>query len=274
MNNAPQIILVSHEDTTAAFPLEKDSDKLNPTICLKAPYEIESLKKEGYRFPEKIQEGTIVTLNPYNKKQYIDITDDTTILKDKMIVLEDIFRLLGVQNVYFELKLDSYTTEERSLNVKATAKGWKVGTNIQRKKSKDYKETFYRAFEAKPLTIEQLKVNYRTVKEKIKGTPLEYDTDIMSLIERRNPDFVLNDIINTCSCELSKEMNDKLDCLATLQHFDPNIFNLSVKARQEINTKAVIQIRCQCIWDWEKASDIVKETYKNIYKTYMMEKLS
>ena len=270
MNQPAKVLLITTEDQMAEFPLLENSHLKDPKLELITKQQIELYEKEGFVIPSNASEGTILLLNPFEPKRYVNVEDNFEIIKSKRELINEITSYLGIRKVAYEISLNEFKNEKRELKAKAKIKGWNMDLKIKNIKDEKISKDLISCEVYGAYSIDERKKLYSRAKELVQQYPtLQADEEIQRLLRQRDPEIPLKAGGKSYYFVMTSEVNEALDIAASIRYFDPKIFSIGINAQKEINTKTFFSFQYVCIWDEENADAILQKQYESITEKWM-----
>ena len=233
-----KIIHIAEDEKAISYKWEKESNRLNGVQIVSIDEIDQILKESNCTIIGNLQVGSTLMRHPFISDRYIDINRaEDIIFKDKMDAVASIARLLGAY--YFEAEAEFVEEESVSIDLKGQINYKYVELKGSYRKQKDikYRQTYHRKDE-----FEGNKILYNEAEQEAERYGLKNDSDIVSLLDARNPNSSNRLAHKEVSIQLSREYNTSLDCALSLNILS-GVFSLDGDFKETVSTRKKIILK-------------------------------
>lgn len=231
------IIHIVTEERAINYRWEQNANKLNQNLQIISIADMNTALTQGhYSFDLSgaLSLGMVLAKHPFLPNRYIDINEaQDVIFEDKLNCMFEIARLLGVTSIEAKALFLEEKRMEISKDGELTYKY--VGTNVQI--SKEEKQTYAKRYERKEKFSGEFSAkSYQKACIKAQQYGLLGDSGIQYLLKQRNPDESNPILQQSVKIEMTKELNNLLECAMSLNIL-PNVFSLGGNTKELISSR-------------------------------------
>lgn len=236
------IIWIDTDEKSIRYRWDDNAGKLNRNIQVVSIEDFDILReKRNYLLPRYIEVGTGLIRHPYNPDKYIKIQETEAIVyNEKMLYVSDIVRHLGCKKFKWHLEIIEISERNSSFDMNGTYNVASADINIKRKEEDKYSNLIKmeESYESKAdYNID----DYNKAIDKAKKYNLYEESDIYTLISKRNPkDNYLTKTL-TISIDLSKEVNNLFDSAFSLNALN-KVFSINADFMATLKYKKTIKV--------------------------------
>lgn len=237
-----EIIWIDTDEKSIRYKWEDNANKLNRNIQVVSIEDYDNIRNAGkYLLPKHIDIGMGLIRHPYNPDKYIKLQEaESIIYNEKMHYVSDIVRHLGCQNFKWHLEIIEMSERDYSVKVDAEYKAASIDASVKSKEENKYRNLIKmdESYEAKN---DYGMDDYNKAIQTARRYNLYDESDIYTLISKRNPEdnFLTKSL--TVSIDLSKEVNNLFDSAFSLNILK-NVFSLKTDFIETLKYKKTIKV--------------------------------
>ena len=231
------IIHIVTEERSINYRWEQNANKLNQNLQIISIDDMNIALTQGqYSFDLSgtLSLDMVLAKHPFLPNKYIDINEaQDVIFEDKLNCMFEIARLLGVTSIEAKALFLEEKRMEIAIDGGLTYKY--VGTNLEINETE--RQAYAKRYERKEKFSGEFSTeSYRKACAKAQQYGLLIDSGIQYLLKQRNPDEPNPILQQSVKIEMTKELNNLLECAMSLNIL-PNVFSLGGNTKELISSR-------------------------------------
>ena len=242
------IIMFVNEDDAVTYKWEKNRHHLNENnIALIAINKVEELKKEGVLFSGNSRPGlnSLYIRHPFANQEYVELESSSGVIqREKLNNFSMICRLLGAKKVNTHFTSTKFIDSEMAAKFGISIPKGSLDAETKKKRAEANREEYVlndTYGEGQSPKLEQ-------VHDFVQKKGLDIDKDIQALINKRDPQYGLDNRLKThnVKLEISNEVNNLFEVAANVGAVK-SLVSISGNYQQKISSqeKIVLEIEVE-----------------------------
>lgn len=233
------VILIADDEKAINYKWRENADKLSGKLQIVSYDDIkESIANNSIVCKSKIGTGSMLVLNPLDKKTYIEINEyQDAMLKYKFRGIERVASALGATQIKFSVVLTQEKKRNVDINVEAGSEYVDVDADIK----KQHQEKLSNEYSYLENLENVGEVNVDLANQIAREMGLAGESDICDMIERRSPNWPSKTTDKLVKIKASEEVNDDLEVAATISVLK-GVFDIKGSVKEAISQKREITI--------------------------------